>query len=109
MSDNGIGERIKQRRLELGMSQDELAMKLGFSSRSSICKIESNARNLTQQKIKAIADALETTPDYIMGWTNSSKSELENIIKSLDDSLSERLLIYAQALLDAQKTKKKED
>ena len=55
-----IGERIKLRREELKLSQDE--------SRSSINKIEVGSRDLTQSKIKAIADALETTPSYIMGW-----------------------------------------
>lgn len=65
-----IGERIRNRRIELNMSQDELAHKLGYKSRSSINKIELNGRNLTQSKIKAIATALETTPSYIMGWSN---------------------------------------
>ena len=63
-----IGERIKERREELNLSQDELAKKLGYKSRSSINKIETDSRNLTQSKIKAIADALETTPSFIMGW-----------------------------------------
>lgn len=68
-----IGERIKKRREDLGVSQEELAKKLGYKSRSSINKIESDARNLTQSKIKAIADALETTPSYIMGWEDMEK------------------------------------
>lgn len=63
-----IGNRIRHRRKELNMSQDELAKKLGYQSRSSINKIEKDLRNLTQSKIKAIADALNTTPCYIMGW-----------------------------------------
>ena len=63
-----IGSRIRYRREELGLSQDELGKKLGYKSRSSINKIELDQRNLTQSKIKAIADALETTPAYIMGW-----------------------------------------
>ncbi|MCD8376773.1 MAG: LexA family transcriptional regulator [Oscillospiraceae bacterium] len=63
-----IGSRIRARRIELGLSQDELGKKLGYKSRSSINKIELNQRNLTQSKIKAIADALDTTPAYIMGW-----------------------------------------
>jgi len=50
------------------MTQDELAKKLGYKSRSSINKIETEAHNLTQSKIKLIADALQTTPSYIMGW-----------------------------------------
>ena len=63
-----IGERIKARREELQLSQDELAKRLGYKSRSSINKIETDSRNLTQSKIKPIADALDTTPAYIMGW-----------------------------------------
>ena len=67
-----IGSRIRDRREELNLSQDELAKRLGYKSRSSINKIELDQRNLTQSKIKAIADALETTPAYIMGWTEKS-------------------------------------
>ena len=63
-----IGERIKIRREELGLSQEELGNRIGYKSRSSVNKIELDQRNLTQSKIKAIADALETTPSYIMGW-----------------------------------------
>ncbi len=70
-----IGDRIKARRLELNMSQDELARLVGYKSRSSINKIESDGRLLPQRKIMEIANALNTTPAYIMGWDNSkSKS-----------------------------------
>lgn len=66
-----IGERIKARRLYLGMSQEELAEKVGYSSKSTINKIESDVntkRGLNQTKIMAFAKALNTTPSYIMGW-----------------------------------------
>ena len=65
-----IGNRVRLLREELRMSQDELATRLGYKSRSSINKIELGQRNLTQSKIKALADALDTTPAYIMGWTD---------------------------------------
>ena len=74
-----IGERIKNRREQLNMSQYELARKLGYKSRSSINKIELGLQNLTQSKIKAIADALDTTPAYIMGWEDET-SLPDNII-----------------------------
>ena len=48
-----IGERIKERREALGMTQQELADRLGYKSRSTINKIEMNGRNLKQSKIKA--------------------------------------------------------
>ena len=67
-----IGDRIRQRRIELGMTQEELAFKLGYKSKVSINKIELNGRNLTQSKIKAVADALDTTPMWIMGWDSKA-------------------------------------
>lgn len=66
-------ERIKERREALNMSQDELAVKLGYKSRSSINKIELGKSDIPQSKIKAFADALDTTPGYLMGWEEKSK------------------------------------
>lgn len=77
-----IGQRIKQRREELCMSQDELAKKIGYKSRSSINKIELDLYNLKQSKIKAIADALETTPSYIMGWDEEDETANFELIQS---------------------------
>lgn len=70
-----IGERIRVRREELGLSQEELGSRIGYKSRSSVNKIELDQRNLTQSKIKAIADALDTTPSYIMGWDEEKEEE----------------------------------
>ena len=50
------------------MSQDELAKKLGYKSRSSINKIELGKSDITQHKVVAFANALQTTPAYLMGW-----------------------------------------
>lgn len=66
-----IGQRIKQRREELNMTQDELANKVGYKSRSSVNKIEIDGRGLPQKKIVAFANALETTPAYLMGWEDN--------------------------------------
>lgn len=66
-----IGERIKQKRLELNMSQEELAFKCGYKSRSSINKIEL-ARDLPLRKVELVAKALEVEPGYIMGWEDST-------------------------------------
>ena len=62
--------RIKKRREDLGMSQLELACALGYTDRSSIAKIEKGVNDITQSKIVAFADALHTTPAYLMGWTD---------------------------------------
>lgn len=89
-----IGERIKERREQLQMSQDELAKRLGYKSRSSINKIEIGCQNLTQSKIKAIADALDTTPSYIMGWEES--------IPSASNGVDDRLALFMSLSPEAQ-------
>ena len=66
-----IGERIRKRRLELNMTQDELAKKLGYASRSSINKLELS-RELPSKKIAQCALALDCTTAYLMGWDEVS-------------------------------------
>ena len=62
-----IGQRIRNRRIELGLTQDEVAQKTGYKSRSSINKIECS-RNLPLTKVEKMASALECSPSYLMGW-----------------------------------------
>lgn len=70
-------KRIKQRREELGISQEELAKMLGYRSRSTIAKIEKGENDITQSKIASFAEALKTTPSYLMGWDDGDKKENE--------------------------------
>ena len=61
-------DRIKSRRTELGLTVEELAQKMGYKDKSSISKIENGKADIPQSKIAAFADALQTTPAYLMGW-----------------------------------------
>lgn len=63
-----VGERIRKLREQLGMTQQELADKVGYKTRIAISKIETNDRNVTQAMILDFAKALRTTPSYLMGW-----------------------------------------
>ena len=86
-----IGERIKARREELGWTQEELAIKMGYKSKSTINKIEMGKVDVTQKKIPQYAKVLMTTEKYLMGWdeavpTNGQKSEYY-----LDDETREML------------------
>lgn len=58
---------IKQLREEKNLSQDDLAKLTGYTSRSSIAKIEKGEVDLPQSKIIAFASALGTTPGKLMG------------------------------------------
>lgn len=70
-----IGDRIRARRLELGLTQDELAKKLDYKSRSTINKIEMNINDIPQTKIIEFANALDTTVQYLMGFEPKSKEK----------------------------------
>ena len=100
-----IGNRIRKRREQLDLSQDELAKRLGFKSRSSINKIELDERNLTQSRIKAISDALETTPSYIMGWDELDEQvDLEKLRQDIQkEGEPEKIIInrYGKDVWDA--------
>ena len=63
-----IGERIRYLREQLGITQDELAARVGYRHKASINKIETGERKLMQDKILPFAKALETTPYVLMGW-----------------------------------------
>lgn len=75
MSD--LYENIKKRRKELRLTQTDLASRLGYADKSAIAKIEKGIVDLPQSKIKAFADALRTTPAYLMGWDESEDQTVE--------------------------------
>lgn len=62
------GDRIKQRRIELGLTQDELAKKMGYSSKSAVSRTENSGDDIGVNRIKKFAEVLNTTPSYLMGW-----------------------------------------
>lgn len=72
-----IYERIKARRIELGYSQEDLAKKLGYTSRSTVNKIESGKIDISQSKIALFARALQCTPAYLMGWNEPVNANSE--------------------------------
>lgn len=73
----GVGLRISVLRKALNMTQDDLAKQTGYTSRSSINKIEKGLVDIPQSKLTEIADALHTTPAYIMGWDEEENTPEE--------------------------------
>lgn len=96
-----LGINIRKRREELGMTQQELADKLGYSSKSTINKIENGTNDITQSKIKAFAKALNTTVPELMGWGDGVVKESSSQYYYLNDDARE----YAQELFDNRELK----
>ena len=70
MMDN-IGERIKKERERLGLSQAELGRLVGYSSRSTINKIEKGERDIPRDKVAKFAQVLDVNPAYLAGFTEA--------------------------------------
>ena len=77
-----IGERIKLLRLKKGMTQEELAIKLGYKSKSSVAHIE-NGRDIPRSMVVTLAKILETTPASLMGWEDEWDKAAEEFEKGL--------------------------
>ncbi len=70
-----IGERIRDRRLSLRMSADELAEILG-KNRATVYRYESNdIENLPASIIVPLANALCCSPAYLMGWSDNENHQ----------------------------------
>lgn len=61
-----IYDRIKELRLAQGMSQYDLAKKVGYVGRSAISKVENGERDISQSMIEKYASALGVTPTYLL-------------------------------------------
>ncbi len=62
-----LSHRIRIRRDELGLSQEELAIRMGYRSKSSITKLEKGVNDIPQAKLEELAAALHTTPAWLLG------------------------------------------
>ena len=65
-----IGKRIKEKREQQGITQKELASKLGYKNKSTIAKIEAGANDIVQSKVVEFAKALNTSVAFLMGWSD---------------------------------------
>ena len=74
-----VGRNIAAARKRAGITQEELASRVGYKTKSAINKIELGIRDLPQKKIAAFADALGVTPGYLMGWDETPAQDLQDM------------------------------
>lgn len=109
-----IGETIRRMRIVMGLSQVELAEKIGVSKQTLYKYEQGIITNIPSDKIELIAKTLGTTPARIMGWESDGVHHLSayyfrllNIMSGINDEGLKRLLQYAEDIQD--KYKKGED
>lgn len=67
-----VGQRIKARRKALGLSAEQVAAQIGVSP-ATVYRYESaGIVHMKTDKLGPIAHALQTTPAYLMGWTDDA-------------------------------------
>ena len=70
-----VGENILLMRKRLGWTQEELAKKMGYKSKSTINKIELGINDIPQSKIVQFAKVFNTTPAHLMGWNDEDSKD----------------------------------
>lgn len=85
-----LGNKIKELRENLGLTQEELGKLVGYTSRSSINKVENGDVDLPRSKIIAFAKALKTSPAYLMGWEEENINLFERLQQENRPNISEK-------------------
>ena len=84
-----ISERIKKRRLGLGLTLEDVAEKLGVA-KSTVLRYETkDIGNMGIDKLSLLADALRCTPAYLMGWEDEKEVEIQTLAAHATEDLTE--------------------
>ena len=70
-----IGKRIMERRQQLGWTQEDLAFRMGYKTKSAINKIELGINDVSQSKVVKFAEVLNTSIAYLMDWEEDMKKD----------------------------------
>lgn len=106
-----VADRIRERRKELGYSQEEFAKRMGYQDKTSISKIENSGNDITMKKISKIAAGLDVTPEYLMGWESAERAEefirfneyFNTIAQEKEKKAMDLYALYQKASPDVQK------
>lgn len=97
--DEIIGLRIKDRRTELGLSQAELAKKLGYSGKSMVSLIETGKRSLNASQIGPLAKALECSIDDLVDGPQTVEDEITETLSRMTDDQKQKALQILRVMI----------
>ena len=83
-----IGQRIKTRRIQLGLSVDDVSKIIG-KNRATVYRYESHEiEKFDIAVLEPLAIALKTTPAYLMGWTEEINNSFNNNKNSFNSTVN---------------------
>lgn len=99
-----VANRVKFARESLGWSQEELAIKSGLKSKTSISRIENSSDDkITSKTVKKLADAMGIPAAQLMGWTapkfDESHIELISLYSRLTKEQQNTILALMRSML----------
>lgn len=102
-----LGDRVKHLREKQGMTQEELAQRLGKKSKSTVAHIETGNRDIPRSMVVELAKILNVSPCYLMGWEEekeitpieTNRSDLRELLKQLTEPEIDSMIDYAHYLL----------
>lgn len=101
-----VGERIRQRREDLGMTQEDVALLIGRKDKSTVYKIEKSGDKVSLKNVEKIAKALRTTTTYLLGFEDEIVSTDRKIATDYNDILANNKMVCAIVDLCEGKTDK---
>ena len=104
-----VGQRVRQRRTELGLSCEDLATLLQYKSKATVFKIENDINEIAISRLQDFAYALETTPEWLLGFSDEKTApserderskEFERLFNSIPAEQQELVLAMLKGLSD---------
>ena len=90
-----LGQRIRAQRIRMGMTQEELAEAL-FVEKSTISYYENDKKEMRASGLAEMARVLQTTPNYLLGYTYSDDdflSEALSLLEGIKDETVKKVLL----------------
>lgn len=89
-----LGGKIRYRRQQLNISQQELAEAVGYTSKGMISNIEAGRVNIPMDKLVMIAHCLSVKPSYLLSDEQAPDMKLYEKISDLSDEEQKQVLAY---------------
>lgn len=93
LTEETIGQRIKARRLALGMTQQDLANALFDGAKSTISQYENDKVDIKSSVLRELCKVLKTNPNYLMGFYDQEEDELVDAYNRIQSKDIKRLIV----------------
>ena len=94
-------DRIRNRRIELGLTQLEVAKRMGATTKAAVSKIENQGDKVSLKNITKMSEILDCSIAYLMGWQeniDNYENELEKLSENMRNDKLMRLVDYYSQL-----------